>query len=326
MNNLPLVSILINNYTYGRFLRAAIDSALTQTYSAVEVVVVDDGSTDNSKSIIKRYGDSITAVCKANQGQASSFNEGFKHCTGDIICFLDADDVFVPRKIEQIVSCFVQQPEIGWCFHTLQLQDVRSGKSLGVTKGFPGEGCDRTQPCDFRDNIRAGNLPFYPVATSGLCFRRSLAEQILPMPLTFAKTSADRYLRAVCVGLAPGYFLAEPLTIQGIHGSNVSTMRKDRPFIPERQIVTAYLLRTQFPTFSRYANRLFSRGLNAYMALKEKSAAIETTAIETSTIEPEYTEMIRDYWQLCSISERLLIGCIRLYHRRPWRTAYTHSN
>ncbi|MEO0768308.1 MAG: glycosyltransferase family A protein, partial [Cyanobacteria bacterium J06649_4] len=276
-------------------------------------VVVDDGSTDNSRDIISSYGDKIVSVFKPNGGQASSFNAGFAHCRGDIICFLDADDAFVPIKLTQIAACFKQQPEIGWCFHTLQLQDTHTGEPLGQTQAFPGEKRDCSQPCDFRKNIRAGNLPFYPVATSGLCFRRSMAQQILPMPLTFAKTSADRYLRIVSMGLAPGYFLAEALTLQGIHGSNISTLRKDRPFIPERQIVTAYLLRTQFPTFSLYANRLFSRGLNAYLAVTKH------TVPEAAVLEPEYTDMIRDYWQLCSHADRCRIYLTRLYHRRPWR-------
>jgi glycosyltransferase involved in cell wall biosynthesis len=68
----PLVSILINNYNYGRFLTEAIDSALNQTYSNIEVIVVDDGSTDNSQEIIKSYQDKIIPILKPNGGQASA--------------------------------------------------------------------------------------------------------------------------------------------------------------------------------------------------------------------------------------------------------------
>ena len=93
MNSYPLVSILINNYNYDRFISQAIDSALNQTYPNVEVIVVDDGSTDNSLVVIRNYRDRITPVVKNNGGQASALNAGFSICKGEIICLLDADDL-----------------------------------------------------------------------------------------------------------------------------------------------------------------------------------------------------------------------------------------
>jgi glycosyltransferase involved in cell wall biosynthesis len=99
MKQNPLVSIIINNYNYGRFVREAIDSGLNQTYSHKEVIVVDDGSTDDSREIIASYGNGITSVLKENGGQASAFNAGFAVSQGDIICFLDADDIFYLRKL-----------------------------------------------------------------------------------------------------------------------------------------------------------------------------------------------------------------------------------
>ena len=79
------VSVIINNYNYGHFLGAAIDSALTQTYAPIEVVVVDDGSTDDSRNVIAGYGSRIRAVLKVNGGQASAFNAGFAASTGAVI-------------------------------------------------------------------------------------------------------------------------------------------------------------------------------------------------------------------------------------------------
>jgi len=72
-----LVTILINNYNYGRFLRQAIDSALNQTHANVDVLVVDDGSTDESRDVIDSYGDRIRSIFKENGGQASTFKAGF---------------------------------------------------------------------------------------------------------------------------------------------------------------------------------------------------------------------------------------------------------
>src|SRR3954468_21000759 len=124
----PLVSILINNYNYGRFLVEAIDSALNQTYRHCEVVVVDDGSTDDSRQIIARYGDRIRTVLKPNGGQGSTFNAGWKEARGDIICFLDADDAFTPYKVERILQVFKEDPSLGWVFHTLKLIETATGK------------------------------------------------------------------------------------------------------------------------------------------------------------------------------------------------------
>ena len=79
----PLVSIVINNYNYGRFVGSAIESALEQSYSNTEVIVVDDGSTDTSREVIASFGDRIGAVLKANGGQASAYNAGFAASKGD---------------------------------------------------------------------------------------------------------------------------------------------------------------------------------------------------------------------------------------------------
>lgn len=104
----PLVSIIINNYNYESFLQIAINSALKQTYPNIEVVVVDDGSTDHSWEIIESYGDRIIPVAKENGGQASSLNAGVQASSGDILCFLDADDIFYPQKVEAIVNLLSQ--------------------------------------------------------------------------------------------------------------------------------------------------------------------------------------------------------------------------
>ncbi len=310
----PLISVLINNYNYGHFLSAAIDSVLSQTYSNVEIIVVDDGSTDDSLAVIRRYGDAVIPVLKANGGQDSAFNAGFAQSHGEIACFLDADDKFTPDKLAKVATCVSQNPQIGWCFHALLLQDPNTGQSLGKTRAFPNAEQDRSTPCDFRQALRWGRLPFYPMSTSGLCFRRSLLAQILPMPETFLNASADRYLRSAAMALTSGYFLSDRLTIQGIHGNNTATLHAERPFQLESQLVTAYLLKTCFPRLRLYANRLFARGLCAYQALKNET---------DEAVEPEYEQLIKDYYHLCSPLDRAIIALIRKYHSRAQRQEYS---
>src|SRR5215212_8459413 len=104
MAELPLASVIINNFNYGRFLREAIDSALAQDYPATEVVVVDDGSTDDSRAVIESYRDRVRAVFKENGGQGSAYNAGVPVSRGEYVCMLDADDTLDPTAIRQAMD------------------------------------------------------------------------------------------------------------------------------------------------------------------------------------------------------------------------------
>ena len=106
MSENPKTSIIINNYNYGRFLADAIESALAQTYQNTEIIVVDDGSTDESRDLIGRYGNRIIAVLKGNGGQASAYNAGFAVATGDIVCFLDSDDTLSETAMTEAAAAF----------------------------------------------------------------------------------------------------------------------------------------------------------------------------------------------------------------------------
>src|SRR5437879_963008 len=112
----PLVSILISNYNYGAYLSVAIESALHQTYDKLEIVICDDGSTDGSPRILERYRSldrRIRVVYQANGGQSLALNAAFHKSTGDIICLLDADDVFMPGKVRRVVEAFAAAPDAG---------------------------------------------------------------------------------------------------------------------------------------------------------------------------------------------------------------------
>lgn len=98
------LSIIIRNWNYGCFLRDAIDSALAQTYDRTEVIVVDDGSTDGSRQILAEYGKRLCVVLKENGGEGSAVNAGFKAATGDIVLFLDSDDVLAPDAAARLVA------------------------------------------------------------------------------------------------------------------------------------------------------------------------------------------------------------------------------
>jgi glycosyltransferase involved in cell wall biosynthesis len=103
---LPLVSIIIRNFNYGCFLRDALDSALAQNYPEVEVIVVDDGSTDNSREILFEYQHRCRIVLQQNGGEGAAVNAGFRHARGSIILYLDADDVLFPETVSAVVAAW----------------------------------------------------------------------------------------------------------------------------------------------------------------------------------------------------------------------------
>src|SRR6202789_3319887 len=110
----PLVSILISNYNYARYIGESIQSALQQTYPNFELIICDDGSTDDSVSVIEEYlrkDPRVQLIRKANGGQASGFNAAFAASRGEIISLLDSDDRYLPNKIERVVADFQTNPE-----------------------------------------------------------------------------------------------------------------------------------------------------------------------------------------------------------------------
>ncbi|MBD2482369.1 glycosyltransferase family 2 protein [Planktothrix sp. FACHB-1365] len=270
MQKLPLVSILVNNYNYGHFLAEAINSALNQTYSPIEVIVVDDGSTDNSRSIIESYEQKIIPILKENGGQATAFNVGFAASRGDIICFLDADDLFEPHKIEKIVQIFEQHSEVGWCFHPLTyIGDQIDAEALKTKTGAEGI-------YDLRESIKQGKLngklPF-GTATSAICFKRELLEKILPMPVAIRITSDD-YIKYLALGLKPGFILLQKLAIQRIHGNNAFTFKTDTDKVNLRISIvclTAYWIKTNFPEFQKFSNNMLALAIILSLRYRNKN-------------------------------------------------------
>ncbi|MEO0513835.1 MAG: glycosyltransferase family A protein [Planctomycetota bacterium] len=210
----PLVTALINNFNYSRYLADAIDSALAQTYPHVEVVIVDDGSTDDSREVIERYGGRVRPVIKSNGGQGSAFNAGFSVSRGELIALLDADDRWAADKIEKAVAAAAAEPEAGLIIHRVQRVDVegRPVKAPGPAKLMSG---------DLRNWVRRwGCWPQPP--TSGLTLRRSFLEQVMPMPEPAYRGHADTYLAVMAGLLTTVAAVPEVLARLLIHGDNLA--------------------------------------------------------------------------------------------------------
>lgn len=103
---MPMISVIIPTFNYAEFICDAIESVLNQTFKDVEIIVVDDGSTDNTKDILNKYSDKIKYYYQDNKGPASARNVGIKNASGSYICFLDSDDIFMPNKLQIQIDTF----------------------------------------------------------------------------------------------------------------------------------------------------------------------------------------------------------------------------
>lgn len=213
----PSVSIIINNYNYGRYLGAAIESALSQSHPGVEVVVVDDGSTDDSRAVIARYGDRIHPVLRENGGQAAALNSGFEASRGEVIFFLDSDDLLHPDAVAEVMK--VWRPGVVKVQFLLDLIDA-----AGAPRGsrFPP---DRGWPGELRDLILS--LGTYPsTGTTGNAFCRKALARLMPVPETRWRRQPDSYLILLIPFLGEALWLDRVLGCYRSHGSNQWTMEE----------------------------------------------------------------------------------------------------
>ncbi|OPX84716.1 MAG: putative glycosyltransferase EpsJ [Pelotomaculum sp. PtaB.Bin104] len=208
-----MVSVIINNYNYGQFLKEAIDSALNQTYSNIEVIVVDDGSTDNSREIIAAYEERIIPVLQNNGGQASALNAGFAASKGGLICLLDSDDTWLESKVNVIVEAAKKNPEAVLIYHRLQRIDAN-----GILWGKPHPSYLYKGWINTKVMHSGGHWRFAP--TSCLCFQRALLERVMDIPEEEFRICADSYLADITPFLGPVIGIEEPLTLYKLHHKN----------------------------------------------------------------------------------------------------------
>jgi glycosyltransferase involved in cell wall biosynthesis len=208
-------SIVIVNYNYGRFVGAAIDSALAQTWPRVEVIVVDDGSTDNSREILSGYGDRIRTIFKFNGGQASAANVGFAAATGDVIILLDADDVLLPEALSQMMPQF-NDPRVSHV-HAPMWEIDAAGNRNG--KQYPPQPLPHG---DLRDAVIAGGPDvFFSPPCSGNAWSGAFVRRVMPMPEDgLFRRHAEMYLVTLSTIFGIVRRLPTPQSCYRIHGGN----------------------------------------------------------------------------------------------------------
>ena len=213
---MPFASVLIDTYNHEKFIAKAVESVLKQDFPADnrEIIVVDDGSTDGTREILRQFEPQVRVLRKPNGGQASAFNAGIPECRGEIIAMLDGDDWWTPTKLGTVANLFATDSSLGVVGH-------------GFVETF-SNGSERiVVPPDalrLRINSRHAADVFRLhrcfLGTSRLAFRTAVARRVLPIPegLTF---EADEYLFFMAAAYSDVTIIEAPLTHYRLHGSNL---------------------------------------------------------------------------------------------------------
>src|SRR5689334_4764378 len=126
------VSVVIPTYNYGRFIDEAIRSALAQTQPPMEIIVVDDGSTDDTKDVVATFGDKVKYVRQENAGVCAARNRGVAESSGDLIALLDADDVLEPTNLEKQSARFDEDERVGFVHCGVREFDSDTGNVIAL--------------------------------------------------------------------------------------------------------------------------------------------------------------------------------------------------
>lgn len=208
-------SIVITNFNQGRFVGQAIQSAIAQTHPAVEVVVVDDGSSDDSRSVIGAFGDSIRTVYKDNGGQASAINAGVEVAGGDFLYFLDADDAYAPGVVASSIGLLEGGAvKVHWPVQPID----EAGRNLGRPSpaGNLASGDQRGKV------LRLGPATHTYPPSSANAAARSFLTSVLPVPEHIFRTGADMYISELAAFAGPIAVATDALTFYRRHDANDS--------------------------------------------------------------------------------------------------------
>lgn len=213
----PFVSVLIDTYNHERFIEQAIVSVLEQDFPASdrEILVVDDGSTDRTPEIVRKFEPQVRLLRKENGGQASAFNAGIPECRGEIIAFLDGDDWWGKKKLSVVVAEFESNPKIGTIGHGfIEVDEV--GKPLAVVA--PKAECE-SRLRDVEEGSDFLKLRAF-LGTSRLAIRRNILHQVGSLPRGL-RIEADEFLATIATALGGTCVLREPLTNYRYHSANL---------------------------------------------------------------------------------------------------------
>lgn len=206
------VSVIIPNYNYARYVGQAVDSVLKQSYKDYEVIVVNNGSTDNSIEILQTYGDKIRLIDQPNLGQSGARNSGLAESRGEYIAFLDADDIWEPTKLEKQIRLMSEYTKLVYC---------------GISQfGEKAIGTPKVQMPKYNGKCMQFFLeqPGVSIVISGestALFSRDLLNKVGAFDIELNSTAGWDFFRR-CSSNTEFDFVNEPLVNYRLHGHNMS--------------------------------------------------------------------------------------------------------
>lgn len=152
------VSVIIPTYNCAKYVALAVDSVLAQTYTDYEIVVVDDGSTDETRQVMLQYADRLTYIYQENQERSAARNTGIRASSGEYVAFLDADDAWLPKKLEIQVPILDQHPSVPFSYCQALYMDADGNPVRFRGRWVDGEGSTETTISDRSRDLMFGNV------------------------------------------------------------------------------------------------------------------------------------------------------------------------
>ena len=213
----PTVTVIVDTYNHDQFIEQALSSVLDQDYpqADMEIVVVDDGSTDKTPDLLRKFGEKITVIQKRNGGQASAFNIAIPLARGEIVAFLDGDDWWAKNKLSTVMSEFKENPEIGVVGHGFY-EYLEAGQQMKAVLPESTQRVDLKVLADGR--AFSNSMCFF--GTSRVSIRKRVLDRIGRIPETLL-VEADEFMSTMAVAKSRAVMLKQPLTFYRLHAGNL---------------------------------------------------------------------------------------------------------
>jgi glycosyltransferase involved in cell wall biosynthesis len=258
----PLVSVVIPTYNRARYVEEALTSVLDQTYDRVEIVVVNDGSTDDTDAVLAQYRQRIQYIHQPNRGVAAARNRGLAAARGELVAFLDADDVWLPEKLARQVHCLAQDLTVGLVHTDAMYWQAETGSQLlrHAETYYQGH-------CYAR--LFLGNR----IVTSSVLLRRECLEKSGIFDEAIRRPTVEDYDLWLRVARVFAFaYIPEPLVLYRVHPGNASqdhhTLMQYELYVLEKALHTDPALVAQVGKHvvrQRLAAVLFSLGYGSFM-------------------------------------------------------------
>jgi glycosyltransferase involved in cell wall biosynthesis len=220
----PTVTVVVDTFNHEHFIENALSSVLEQDCpkNEFEIIVVDDGSTDNTASVLRRFAGDLRVIAKQNGGQASAFNAAIPLARGELVSFLDGDDWWSREKLSIVLSAFSADPELGVVGHSFYEVDEIQKQVRAVVAEF-----DLVAIKEKADGIAfSSRMCFF--GTSRVTIRKRILSSIGPLPEALV-LEADEFMSTVAIAKSRARVLPQPLTFYRVHSGNMYYFREGDP-------------------------------------------------------------------------------------------------